>query len=245
MANEAVEGAYGDPQMLVSVAAVQAKIWSAAGRLGEAHEVMLGARQEAADSRVTGPARQVLGLLEAELRLAGGDVGAARRRLAAGPLDDAIRPRAALVESAVLLAERKAARAAALVAPYLGEADVPSLTWRAQAGLLTALAGKMLHDRSRVGRGLDIALDAAEQEGFRRMFVAGGPMLRDLLLTAAPEMGVYRLVASNPTRAAPGAAGSPVGPHPVQTPASPAPPRVRSRPAQRITERRPIARAVR
>src|SRR5256714_6083221 len=189
MANEAVEGAYGDPQMLVSVAAVQAKIWSAAGRLGEAHEVMLGARQEAADSRVTGPARQVLGLLEAELRLAGGDVVAARRLLSAGPLDDAIRPRAALVESAVLLAEGKAAMAAALVAPYLGEADVPSLTWRAQAGLLTALAGKMLHDRSRVGRGLDIALDAAEQEGFRRMFVAGGPEVRRPLLPPPPGVG--------------------------------------------------------
>ena len=148
-----------------------------------------------------------------------------------------MQPRAALVEAAVLLAEGKAAMAAALVAPYLGEAGVPSLTWRAQAGLLTALAGRMLHDRARVGRGLDIALDAAEQEGYRRMFVAGGPMLRELLITAAPEMGVYRLVASHLTRVPVGPAGSAVEPHPVELPASPARPWLGSVLPEPLTER--------
>jgi LuxR family maltose regulon positive regulatory protein len=236
MANEAVERAYGDPQMLVSVAAVQARIWSAAGRLGEAHEVLLGARQEAAGGAVTAPARRALGLVEAELRLAGGDLVAARRLLSSGLPEDPLRPWATVVEAAVLLAEGKAATAAALVAPFLSGTDLPSLTCRAQAGVLTALAGKVLHDRARVARGLDVALDAAEQEGYRRMFVAGGHALRDLLTTAAPGMGVYRLVAGELARVPPGSAPA-IEPRPVGVPVPPARPWVGSVLADPLTER--------
>jgi LuxR family maltose regulon positive regulatory protein len=211
MANEAAECAHGDPQMLVAVATVQARIWSAGGRLGEAHEALLGARQEAAGTWVTRAARRALGLVEAELRVAGGDLAAARRVLSSGPPDDPLQPWAALVEATILLAEGRAAPAAALVAPFLREAELPSLTWRARAGLLTALAGKVLHDRTRVARGLDVALEAAEQEGYRQMFVAGGHALRDLLVTAAPGMGVYRLVASDLARV-PASSAPPVEP---------------------------------
>jgi LuxR family maltose regulon positive regulatory protein len=235
-ANEAVEHAYGDPQMLVSIAVVQARIWSGAGRLAEAHEVLLGARQEAAGTRVAGPARRALSLVEAELRLAGGDLVAARRLLSAGLPDDPLPPWTALVDAAILLAEGKAATAAALVAPFLYESGLPSLTWRAQAGLLSALAGRALHDRARVARGLDIALEAAEQEGFRRMFVAGGHALRELLVTAAPGMGVYRLVASDLARAPHGSAPA-IEPRLTGTPTSPARPWIGSVLVEPLTER--------
>jgi LuxR family maltose regulon positive regulatory protein len=66
-----------------------------------------------------------------------------------------------------------------------------------RAGLLTALAGRALGDRTRVVRGLDVALEIAEEEGFRRAFVAGGHPVRDLLSTVAPGMGVYRLVVAD------------------------------------------------
>jgi LuxR family maltose regulon positive regulatory protein len=235
-ANEAVEHAYGDPQMLVSIAAVQARIWSAAGRPAEAHEVLLGARQEAAGTRVAGPARRALSLVEAELRLAGGDLVAARRLLSTGLPDDPLPAWTALVEGAILLAEGKAATAATLVAPFLYESDLPSLTWRAQAGLLGALAGRVLHDRARVARGLDIALEAAEQEGFRRMFVAGGHALRELLVTAAPGMSVYRLVASDLARPPHGSAPA-IEPRLTGTPTSPGRPWIGSVLVEPLTER--------
>jgi LuxR family transcriptional regulator, maltose regulon positive regulatory protein len=207
MAGEAIDYAHGDSQMLVSALLLQARVWSAAGRLCEAHETLLHARQEAAGGRVVGPLHRALGLVDAELRLAGGDLAAARRVLDGGPGDDPLTPWAAAISAALLLAEGKAAAAAATVAPYLGE-DSPSLTWRAQAALLNALAGKVLGDRARVARGLDVALEAAEEEGFRRMFVAGGHPLRELIVAVAPTMGVYRLVATDLVRPAEGAVGA-------------------------------------
>ena len=67
-----------------------------------------------------------------------------------------------------------------------------------QAGVLTALAGRAVGDQGRVARGLDLALDAAEnREGFRRPFVAGGYILRELINAVAPSMGVYRLVVAD------------------------------------------------
>ena len=43
-------------------------------------------------------------------------------------------------------------------------------------------------------RGLDVALEGAEDEGFRQPFAAGGHTLRELITTVAPSMAVYRLV---------------------------------------------------
>jgi LuxR family maltose regulon positive regulatory protein len=100
-----------------------------------------------------------------------------------------------MVHASLLLAQGKAAAAAAAVAPYLAETS--SLTRAVQAGVLTALAGQALRDRARATRGLDIALKAAEEEGFRRSFSgAAAQDVRDLIDAVAPAMTVYRPVAS-------------------------------------------------
>ncbi|OLB80590.1 MAG: hypothetical protein AUI14_06110 [Actinobacteria bacterium 13_2_20CM_2_71_6] len=212
LTDEAADHASGDPQMFISAAVLQAKIRFSAGQLAEAHQALLAARKEVAGARVSRPARRSLSLVEAEMRLAGGDLPASRRLLSSWAEEEPLSPWAATVEAAILLAEGRAAAAAAAVAPYLADGgDGASLTWRAQAGILNALAGKALGDRDRVIRGLDVALDAAEEEGFRRMFVAAGHALSELINAVAPAMSVYRLVATDLARVpvAPGAAAPP------------------------------------
>jgi LuxR family maltose regulon positive regulatory protein len=178
--------------MLISATILLAKVRSAAGQLDRAYEVLRTARQEAATALVSRSTRRALSLVEAELRLAGGDLAAARRRLANWPYDEPLPAWAATVEAAILLAEGRAAAAAAAVAPLLAEpGTVASLTWTVQAGLLSALAGQVLGDRDRVTRGLDVAFEAAEAEGFRRTFVAGGHAVRELIDTVAPAMAAY------------------------------------------------------
>ena len=136
--------------------------------------------------------------MEAELRLAAGDPPAARQRLADWRGDEPFPAWTATVEASILLAEGRAAAAAAVVAPHLvTPGPESSLTWMVQAGVLTALAGRAVGDQGRVTRGLDLALDAAEREGFRRPFVAGGHPLRELINAVAPAMGVYRLVVAD------------------------------------------------
>ena len=49
-------------------------------------------------------------------------------------------------------------------------------------------------------RGLGVALEGAEQEGFRRAFTAGGYPVRELISTVAPAMSVYRMVVADLTR---------------------------------------------
>jgi LuxR family maltose regulon positive regulatory protein len=137
----------------------------------------------------------VLSLVDAELRLASGDVAAARRRLSGRRDDEPFPGWAATVEASILLAEGRPAAASATVAPYLAPTgETSSLTWTVSAGVLTALAGRDLGDRERITRGLDLALEGAEAEGFRRAFVAAGNPLRELISAVAPAMVVYRPV---------------------------------------------------
>src|SRR6266487_2526720 len=192
--DEALEGASGHPLVLIAAATLQSKIELAAGQLAEAHDTLLTARQEAACARVAPPVHRALALVEAELRLAGGDIVAARRRLAGWHDDDPLPSWSAIVEGSVLLAEGDPAAAAAVVAPHLTGAETVPLTRTVQAGILTALAGRELGDKDRITRGLDVALDAAEEEGFRRPFAAYGSAMRELIGDAPPATVMYRPV---------------------------------------------------
>jgi len=195
LAEEALDDACGDSEMVVSAAVMLAKIEIAAGRLVEAHRVLDTARDDAMRAQVTPRTRRSVSLVEAELRLAGGDIAAARRRLSDWSGEEPLPAWSAMVHASLLLAQGKAAAAAAAVAPYLAETS--SLTRAVQAGVLTALAGQALRDQARATRGLDIALKAAEEEGFRRSFSgAAGQDVRDLIDAVAPAMTVYRPVAS-------------------------------------------------
>src|SRR6266540_1797857 len=141
------------------------------------------------------------------------------RRLTEEAVSHACSDSLLLIAAAILLAEGRAAAAAAAVAPYLAAADAASsLTWIVRAGVVTALAGNVLGDRDRVTRGLDVALEAAEEEGFRRVFTAAGHALRELIDAVAPTMAVYRPVVAELAEA----------PDPV-SPSPPVPPGISER----------------
>jgi LuxR family maltose regulon positive regulatory protein len=193
LVEESLDHAYGDPAMLVAGMLVQARVRFAMGHVAEAYESLLTARHEAACATIPGSLRRALSLCESELRLAGGDLGAARRWLGSWSTEEPFPDWVATVEAGLLLAEGKAAAAAAAVAASLAGSDVhSSLTWRVQAALVTALAGRALGDRTRMVHGLDLALEAAEEEGFRRLFRAGGHALRELITAVGPGLSVYR-----------------------------------------------------
>jgi LuxR family transcriptional regulator, maltose regulon positive regulatory protein len=214
MTEETVSHACGDSLLLIAAAILQAKLRLAAGQLAYAHEALTAAKHEAMRVQVGRTALRAIHLVEAELRLAGGDLTAARRRLSTWRDEEPSSAWAAVIEASILLAEGRAAAAAAAVAPYLATADAASsLTWIVRAGVVTALAGNVLGDRDRVTRGLDVALEAAEEEGFRRVFTAAGHALRELIDAVAPTMAVYRPVVAELAEA----------PNPV-SPSPPVPP---------------------
>jgi LuxR family maltose regulon positive regulatory protein len=218
LVEEAVSHSCGDSLLLIAAAITQAKLRLAAGQLSDAHEALVSARHEATRVPAGRPAMRAIHLVEAELRLAGGDLTAARRRLSTWRDEEPSSAWAAVIEASILLAEGRAAAAAAAVAPYLVAAEAGSLTWIVRAGVLTALAGNLLGDRDRVTRGLDIALEVAEEEGFRRVFSAAGHALREVIDAVAPTMAVYRPVVAELAEV----------PDPV-SPSPPAPPGLRER----------------
>jgi LuxR family transcriptional regulator, maltose regulon positive regulatory protein len=198
LVEQALNDACGEALTLITGITAAAKVRLALGQLGEAHELLLAARQEATYARVPRPVHRTITLMEAELRLAAGDPPAARQRLTDWRGDEPFPAWTATVEASILLAEGRAAAAGAVVAPHMvSSGPDSSLTWTVHAGVLTALAGRAVGDQARVARGLDLALDAAEREGFRRPFVAGGHALRELINAVAPSMGVYRLVVAD------------------------------------------------
>ncbi len=219
LTEEAVSHACSDSLLLIAAAILQAKLRLAAGRLADAHGALTIAKHEAMRVQVGRTALRAIHLVEAELRLAGGDLTAARRRLSTWRDEEPSSAWAAVIEASILLAEGRAAAAAAAVAPYLAAADAASsLTWIVRAGVVTALAGNVLGDRDRVTRGLDVALEAAEEEGFRRVFTAAGHALRELIDAVAPTMAVYRPVVAELAEA----------PDPV-SPSPPVPPGISER----------------
>jgi LuxR family transcriptional regulator, maltose regulon positive regulatory protein len=80
------------------------------------------------------------------------------------------------------LADGDPVAAAATLAPSLnGLASVSSFAVLTQAWLLDSIAARALDDGERAFRSLERALTLAEQEGFRMLFLAGGPAVRELL----------------------------------------------------------------
>jgi LuxR family maltose regulon positive regulatory protein len=164
----------------------------ATGRLTEAHDALRAAYHESGTADLPAPARRALALAEAELRLACGDPAAAHERLTSWPDAEPLPAQAAVVEGSVLLAEGRPAAASTVVAPYLTRADPgTSLTCRACAGLVAALAGKAAGHRDQVMHGLGVALEVADEEGHRRCFTAGGHAVRALIESVAPAMSAY------------------------------------------------------
>jgi LuxR family maltose regulon positive regulatory protein len=194
--DEALDLTAGDCDLLVSSATVRARLRHASGRIAAALEVLHTARRELGGAPLAPAVERALALTEAELRIAAGDLGAARRLLATGG-DTTIFPAwAACVEASASLIEGKSAAAATTAAPFMVPSADASLSWTVQAAVLTSLAGRALGDRNRVLRGLEVALDIAEEESFRRPFLIGGHAVRDLLANFAPLLPVYHPLAA-------------------------------------------------
>ncbi|MEU7875588.1 LuxR C-terminal-related transcriptional regulator [Dactylosporangium sp. NPDC049140] len=194
--DEALDLAAGDPDLLVSIATVRAKLRHGSGRLAAALEVLHTARRELGGAALAPAVERGLALTEAELRISGGDLGAARRLVATGGDPEVFAGWAACVDASAALIEGKAAAAATTAAQYATPSVDTALTWTVQAAILTSLAGRTLGDRNRVLRGLEVALDIAEEESFRRPFLVGGHPVRDLLANFAPLLPVYHPLAA-------------------------------------------------
>ncbi|WP_345124193.1 helix-turn-helix transcriptional regulator [Dactylosporangium darangshiense] len=194
--DEALDLAAGDPDLLVSIATVRAKLRHGSGRLAAALEVLHTARRELGGAPLAPTVERSLALTEAELRISGGDLGAARRLVATGGDPDVFPGWAACVDASAALIEGKAAAAATTAAQFATPSVDNALTWTVQAAILTSLAGRALGDRNRVLRGLEVALDIAEEESFRRPFLVGGHPVRDLLANFAPLLPVYHPLAA-------------------------------------------------
>nr|BFE63466.1 LuxR C-terminal-related transcriptional regulator [Dactylosporangium thailandense] len=194
--DEALDLAAGDADLLVSIATVRAKLRHGSGRLAAALEVLHTARRDLGGAALAPAVERALALTEAELRIGGGDLGAARRLVATGGDPDVFPGWAACVDASAALIEGKAAAAATTAAQFATPSVDTALTWTVQAAILTSLAGRTLGDRNRVLRGLEVALDIAEEESFRRPFLVGGHPVRDLLANFAPLLPVYHPLAA-------------------------------------------------
>ena len=194
--DEALDLAAGDPDLLVAAATVRAKLRHSSGRIAAGLEVLHTARREMGGAPLAPAVERGLALTEAELRISGGDLGAARRLLATGGDTDIFPAWAACVDASAAIIEGKAAAAASAVAQYATPSADSALTWTVEAALLSALAGRALGDRNRVLRTLEVALDIAEEESFRRPFLIGGHAVRDLLANFAPLLPVYHPLAA-------------------------------------------------
>ncbi|MET0520773.1 MAG: LuxR C-terminal-related transcriptional regulator [Jiangellaceae bacterium] len=231
----ALDNSCNDRLIQLSGTILKTRIRVAAGRLTEAHEALRAAYHESGTAGLPAPARRALALAEAELRLACGDPAAAHERLTSWPDAEPLPAQAAVVEGSVLLAEGRPAAASTVVAPYLNCADPGmSLTSRARAGLVAALAGKATGHRDQVMHGLGIALKVADEEGHRRCFTAGGHAVLALIESVAPAMTAYPPMVATLTAGADPLVAEASGPLPTPLGAGPA---VAGTPVEPLTSR--------
>jgi LuxR family maltose regulon positive regulatory protein len=213
-ADAALDSSCGDRLIQLTGTILQSRIRVATGRLTEAHDALRDAHHESGTAELPAPARRALTLAEAELRLACGDPAAARERLSSWPDEEPVPAQTAVVEGSVLLSEGRPAEASTVVAPYLTRADsCTSLTCRARAGLIAALAGKAAGHRDQVMLGLGVALKVADDEGHRRCFTAGGHPVRALIESVAPAMSAYPPVVAALTATIDPMVAEAAGPH--------------------------------
>jgi LuxR family maltose regulon positive regulatory protein len=176
---------------------LQARIRTATGRPGDAHRMVRAAAREMVTTDLPTAIRCALSLVEGELRLACGDLAGAHELVQACRDAGALPVPAAVLEGSVLLAEGRPALAATAVEPYVAAHDeFTSRTYRAWAGLVSALAGQCLGHRDQSARGLETALRMAAEEDLRRGFAAGGHRLRALIESVAPTMPEYSPIAA-------------------------------------------------
>ena len=187
----ALDQARIDPALLAECRLLQARLLATSGAAAAAFEAVALARLDLVGRPVATPLRVASLLVEAELRLRGGDPGAARELLAQIGPDDPFPDWSAVVRTEALLAEGKPAAAAATVAPFIdGRLAGSSQTTALRAAILGTQAAFALGDRDRAFHGLRGALRIAEAHGHRVPFMTARTQLRELLDNYAPALDV-------------------------------------------------------
>ncbi|MER7417180.1 LuxR C-terminal-related transcriptional regulator [Micromonospora peucetia] len=152
-----------------------------AGDLPEGHRVLVEARERLPDRPRAGELAYWLLAVEADVRGARGDLGAARDLLAERVRDGAAPPLAVALARVELRADDPRAAGYALPDWESPEAAGWTLPVRLEAAVLDAVLARRAGDDRRAGRVLERALDLAGPEGFRRVFTRAEPGVRDLL----------------------------------------------------------------
>ncbi|MFG2064706.1 LuxR C-terminal-related transcriptional regulator [Micromonospora sp. NPDC048871] len=178
--------ATGDPPVGAVAAWCQSLLSRDEGDLGQAHRLLVAARE--CWSPRTGPLAARLLAADLELHAARGDLATARE-LAAGAMAQVSTPgrdeSTAVLAVAAARVELRAGdpHAAARLLPdwAAGTAADWPLPVRLDAALLDAVLAATEGDHRRAGRILEQALDLAAPDGHRRSFLRAEPGLRDLL----------------------------------------------------------------
>jgi LuxR family maltose regulon positive regulatory protein len=172
-----------EPILTAGIAIARAGVLRARGELAAGYEVLVAARREL-NGEPSRYLRDWLTATEADLRTNYGDTDTARDVLT--PLMEDRRQASPVVAVALARAYLREddPGAAARVLPAWAEdrSDGPALPVRLEAGLLAAVTCRLAGDDHRASTLLERVLQLAEPEGFRRLFIHGGPQLRGLLV---------------------------------------------------------------
>ncbi|WSA30595.1 LuxR C-terminal-related transcriptional regulator [Micromonospora peucetia] len=181
-ANLALAAPVTDAPVVGVVAALcRAYLLRDAGDLPEGHRVLAEARERLPDRPRAGELTYWLLAVEADVRGARGDLGAARDLLAERVPDGADPLLAVALARVELQAGDPRAAGYALPDWESPEAAGWPLPVRLEAAVLDAVLARRAGDDRRAGRVLERALDLAGPEGFRRVFTRAEPGVRDLL----------------------------------------------------------------
>jgi LuxR family maltose regulon positive regulatory protein len=180
-----------DEELLVRASLVLARLELARGEAGPARERLHALAAQTHQP----PLLREVHAWQARLALAAGDLAAARRWAAASVQsgDDLPRIRQeaeALVVARVLLAQGEAEAALRLAGEWEADARAHGRSGRElEIHLLQALAHAALGWPARAGQALVRALELAQPEGYRRVFLDEGEPLARLLGAVLPELG--------------------------------------------------------
>jgi LuxR family maltose regulon positive regulatory protein len=168
--------------LLGGVSIVHAWLCLTRGNFAHAGSLISHVREHQAGRRPPAYMERSITIMEAGLRAAIGDMPGARELLGRSDEAGQLAGDMAMGLAWLELVDGDPVAAAATLAPSLnGLAPVSSFAVLTQAWLLDAIAARAMDDDERAFRSLERALTLAEQEGYRLLFVAGGPAVRELL----------------------------------------------------------------
>jgi LuxR family maltose regulon positive regulatory protein len=187
-------GSLGDVVPAGAVAIVRAHIDAATGEPYAAAEVLAVTRRQLSERDSLPALSSALALTEVDLRIACGQLLAARRLLDEAAADEYLATWSALLRAKLYLAEHRPSAAVGILLPRF-EGSPSSPGWTVEADLLYAEALAVQGDRAASGAVLEHALAIAAEQGIRRPFTARARVTHDLLTICLPADAAHRRLA--------------------------------------------------